>query len=849
MGFFFADNAIPLAKPPAARVAKKTRAQIEASHERGCGECPLQDTWSRISSPRMPISGNPEGDILVLGEAPGEEEDIQGEVFIGKTGKFLRRQLPHRYIDRLAFSNAVRCRPPGNRNPTGLELHCCSVHLENDARDSNFKAVLLVGGIPLSKFITEAPITQMHGVRFPVEIGEQVLWAYPVFHPSFVERMGGDNSSYFPPFASDLRRFFKEVDKWRKPTIERVTASDVVVVNNESDARGLIDQMEGTLGFDIETSQLKPYMPGGRIITASFSDGKTTAAFPVEHPASSNSWALPLILETTDRRRWVGHQSQFEFTWLVASAERLGVDWDSREGFDDSMALGRLYHARPSLLGLDILTRIVLGANVKKLTQVEARRIMDYPLEEVLPYNGLDAWGSRRILDRLGGRVNEYNYENLIRRAQSVARMELMGLQTDRARALELREKWQKIEFECRAEAENIYEVKSFVRDRQKEFNIGSNADVAAALVEYGKIELPKTKSEKSVSTDDDALRPHADTNPLARCTLNYREARKHLSTYIEPVLHVEEANIDGLLHPSYTTMRTATLRLSSGRGDDEKHEGDTNIQNWPKRRHREIRGMVVAPPGHVIMACDSGQIQARIYGMATRDENLCRSFIEKEDIHSYWLNRALYLYPDYLQRLADQTNESNEAKIRKAGRDTIKSDFTFASFFGTTAKNCAERTRIPFIIMQQLLDEFWGRYPRAYKWLKAQRASYRETGGVTTLTGQPRFGIMTGNEPIITPIQAGEAEFMLAAQCDLSERAVAERDMYLHPRINVHDDLTFIVPDQDDKIEEYMGIIAEAMTRVRFIWQIVPLTVEIKIGYRWDDLEEIAVIEGDYLH
>ena len=100
----------------------------------------------------------------------------------------------------------------------------------------------------------------------------------------------------------------------------------------------------------------------------------------------------------------------------------------------------------------------------------------------------------------------------------------------------------------------------------------------------------------------------------------------------------------------------------------------------------------------------------------------------------------------------------------------------------------------------------------------------------------------------IITPIQGGEAEIVIGAQNDLSEEAIAADDFYLHPRINVHDDLTFIVPDQDDKIEYYISKIAHQMTRIRFPWQIVPLTVEVQIGYNWCDLEVVATIEGDYI-
>jgi hypothetical protein len=306
-------------------------------------------------------------------------------------------------------------------------------------------------------------------------------------------------------------------------------------------------------------------------------------------------------------------------------------------------------------------------------------------------------------------------------------------------------------------------------------------------------------------------------------------------------VLTLGDYHVDGLLHPSYTTMHVATFRTSAT---------DTNIQNWPKRRHREFRKQVVAPPGHIILSCDEGQIQGRIYGMASKDPVLCQSFIDKEDIHSHWLGKLIDIYPEYFDRLRHKLNleTAPEAVLRKKGRDLIKTDFVFASLFGTTAENCAERTGIPFAVISDLLGDFWARFHVAKKWLNARRAEYRDTGGVRTLNGQMRFGVMTGNEPIIQPIQNGEAVIILDCQNELQKMAIERNDMYFMPRINVHDDLTFIVPDQDDLIEYYLDIITEVMTKIRYRWQIVPLIVEASVGYNWGEMEEIKVVQGDYV-
>ena len=1177
MGFFLPDSAVaelPRSEPRAPR----RQAREVSEHERGCDACPLREIWPRISTPRMPVTGNPSGDILVMGEAPGEDEDLEGQVFVGKTGKFLRRYLPYRHLDRLAFTNAARCRPPGNRTPTGLEMHCCSIHLEEDVAANRYKAVLLVGGAPLSRFVPESSITQIHGIRFPVRVGAHTMWAFPVFHPSFVERTGGDRSAQFPCFRADLERFFREVDRWGPPRIEEIGPADVVCTRDEAEARAVIDRMEGVVGVDLETSCLKPYERDARVITGAVSDGKLTVAFPAEHPEDPNSWGLSLLLEVTQRRRWVGHQSQFEFTWLTHQARRLGTNWTSAD-FDDSMALVRQHHRRTGVLGLDLSTRLILGTNIKKLSPVDPRNIMSYTLDEVLFYNGLDAWGSARILHHLGGRVNAHLYQHFIRAARAFALMELEGLETDQEQALLLKEEWTAVARAAEAEAQQVYEVRTWIRERQQEFNIGNSDHVGTALAEYGRVQLPKTPSDKSFSTDDEVLGPIAEKNPLARATLKYREATKHLSTYIDAVIRTREKYPDGRIHPAYrngmqhhclrscvaegtkilvvrdfiehpegipieqirkgdyvycfddqlqpairkvlwagkTSHRKVVrlhwssrstvnprgyldvtpehgIRLLSGeyhpaaglhkadfRSEEEKKkkwqkvrvlsarrnkdqiyftgstasiseyrfiyeqfygklaprelvhhknhlhldhhpsnlekntniehsryhsngrnnprfvdlgkfsflrtlakakgkltkapldftliqrkaqlhsvdlvqlryrydqngdyislgrlhrlgpqislsrvvkefgfnygksrrllhsrgiefidsgsgnnpygrrgkssynhvitrvewldqevdvydievedyhnfianeicvhnssEGDTNIQNWPKRKHKRIRSLIRARPGHVYLPCDSGQIQARIFAMASRDRALIQSFIDRSDIHTYWMNRAIAIYPPYLDRLREQTNnKGDDKKLMRDGRNVIKYDFVFASFFGQTARSCSEKTGIPLIKTDELLHEFWGGYPEAHKWLEARRREYRDTGGVHFLTGQQRYGVMPGNECIITAIQGGEAEFVIGAVGDLAEASVQEDDPYLLPRIVIHDDITLEVPDQDEKIEYYAKRVTDAMNKIRFDWQIVPLTTEVQIGYNWADLEEIMVVEGDYI-
>lgn len=833
MGFFIDDAQLAaIEKQARAKTVKKSNLDLNA---KGCDFCTLKEYWPVLTSPRIPITGNINGDILIVAEAPGEEEDKEGEVLVGKSGRFLRQHIPMRHLERIGFTNAARCRPPNNRTPTFQEMHCCSVFLEEDINKYNFKYILGMGAAPFMKFITEAPISNMIGIKFPVQIGQKILWYYPTFHPSFILKNGEEKALQYPAFKASVKNFFKEFDKWPKPKIYE--APEVIGVFDKQQAYALYNKLGPIIGYDIETLGLYPYQNGNTLLTAAFSDGNITFAFPVNHPECKTDWGLDLILKATREKQWVAHSSGFELSWTYFNDNNKNPNYN----MEDSMAVARVLFNRESIASLAIVSRILLGINIKKETEVNASNIMSYSLSEVLPYNGFDAWACLKCWEEGRPRIDDYNYNHFVEAERSTTIMQILGLPININTSREFKDKWSQKSEECVKHARTLYEAKAYERKYQKELSIGSPDQVGTCLVEFGKIALPRTKNEKKVSyvTDDEILSKHKD-NPLVVDILNFREARKIESTYIDPIIEAQQIYFDKQIHPCYTTMFTATARLSSN---------NPNIQNFPKKRNKEIRNQIEAPPGHILLSCDEGQLEARIYAMATKDPVFCQSIIDKEDIHTYWLNKSLEIYPDYMNRLREKLDDTDEKKILRHGRDIIKGDFVFASLFGTTAGNCAERTGIPFILIKDLLDVFWQRYAIAYKWLKNQKKLYDDTSEIKTLTNRIRFGILGGMEPINTPIQASAADLVIDAQNELSKLSFEMKDPYLHPRINVHDDLTFIIPDKDEAIEYYLTkYIAPAMTRVRFPWQIVPLAVEAKIGKCWADMEEIAVITGDYV-
>lgn len=851
-------------------LSKRLRRTIEpvADTVPGCDGCSLRSTWGSITTPKMAVSGNTRNpDILVIGEGPGAEEDAQGKAMVGPSGQLLREHLPKHIIDRCAFVNVVRCRPPSNRTPTPSEAHSCSIYLNADIERLPIKYILGVGAVPLKQFASALQILEIHGLKFPVQVGNKQLWYFPVIHPSYILHTMRENdwaSPALPVFKADLARFCKEVDRWPKPRVHTITKQDVYIPKSAQEAWDIAQAMQEPLGFDLEsanykfdtkdvrTANFKPYIYGSTWLTSAFSDGKTTIAFPCNHPHAPNDWGVQLSIDICRSKRWVAHNAAMELLWLLYHG---GADHEYT--YEDSMAVVRLYFERNRGLALEEVTTILLGINIKAVTGVDAKYIKDHPLEDVLPYNGHDAWGCALAYREAIERVHPQNYERIVQSITATTIMELSGLPTDQEKAYQLDAKWAQriVEIEQRIKA--TYEVRQYEADRGVEFNPGSAGQVGVALTAYGRLVLPHTAdfgkpgNRPQYVTDDDTLSQYVDTSPLAKEVLEWRTANKNKTTYILPILEVPRIYVDGLAHPSYTTMIVGTYRLSSR---------DFNIQNWPVRNaeDRELREMIAAEVErsrheHLLVKFDFGQLEARILAMASRCPNLCRALIERFDIHQHWLDKILQqYYADYWYRLVEIANEvSGDAKkIMKTGRDLIKSDFVFSSLYGSNADTCSIRTQIPLDITREILGEFWGPtyYAVVKKWHKARRVEYDNTGGVALLTGMRRHGILKkGNECINTPIQGTGALIVLDALNEISTTARKTRNPYLHPRIDIHDDLTFILRN-DDNLPEYIDYIKDVMLKVRYPWQIVPMTVEVKIGEEWSHLEDVATFQGDYV-
>jgi DNA polymerase len=148
-----------------------------------CTRCPLAAGRTQV----VFGAGNPDADLLFVGEAPGFHEDQQGIPFVGQAGKLLDKLLAGIGLQRsdVHIANVLKCRPPGNRDPQPEEIAACESHLWRQLELIQPKLVATLGNFA-TKLLSGRPlgITRVHGQPQDVTLGGNRVVLFPLYHPA-----------------------------------------------------------------------------------------------------------------------------------------------------------------------------------------------------------------------------------------------------------------------------------------------------------------------------------------------------------------------------------------------------------------------------------------------------------------------------------------------------------------------------------------------------------------------------------------------------------------------------------------------------------------------------------------
>lgn len=604
------------------------------------------------------------------------------------------------------------------------------------------------------------------------------------------------------------------LDELRKD-IERLRTATTVAFDTETDSTD--EHRAQLIGISFSSAAGSAvYVPIAAV--AHRTDDKNGPLFETEEPVDTQG--LPIdnvieivrpLLEDTNVGK-VGQNAKFDALVLA----RHGIDVEPI-AFDTMLAAYVLDSTQK--LGMDALSRAYLGYDPIPITDLIGERgrnqktLLDVPLEEVSKYACEDADITWRLYEELSTRLES---EELIDVATSMEfplvnvlrRMESTGIRIDPEALGEISDEL----------AESIERLEREIHELAgRAFTINSPKQLGEVL--FDELGLPpKKKTKTGYSTDAFVLEELSTLHPLPEKILEYRQASKLKSTYVDalPALMLERT---GRVHTSYNQAVTSTGRLSSN---------NPNLQNIPIRSEigRSIRKAFVAGiDDGLLVAADYSQIELRIMAHICGDPAMIEAFSTGFDIHTATAMRVFSV---------------EESEVTGNMRRRAK-EVNFGIMYGIGPFGLARRLKIDQSEGKELIETYFEQYPGVRSYINNVMQSLRETGTVATLAGRrrhygnpdslrnPQKG-MVERAAINMPIQGTAADIIKLAMIDI-DREIGKEFPGAAMLLQVHDELVFEVDRA--RSEEFGTWVTERMQSAFSLGE-VALIVETGIGENW---------------
>lgn len=442
------------------------------------------------------------------------------------------------------------------------------------------------------------------------------------------------------------------------------------------------------------------------------------------------------------------------------------------------------------------------------MRSVDPRKLMDYACEDAdLTFQ------LKQFLDPLLGqnKVDQLFHELEMPLVPVLTDMEYTGVRID-TRALN--------DYAGELRGQIIALEEEIIALAGEEFNISSPKQLGDILFEKLKID-PNAKKTKTgqYSTNEEVLVQLRDRHPMVEKILDYRGLKKLLNTYVEILPTLINART-GKIHTSYNQAVTATGRLSSN---------NPNLQNIPIRDEngREIRrAFIPSDENHLFLSADYSQIELRIMAALSEDPQMIEAFAHHQDIHALTAAK-IYKIP------VEEVTSDMRRKAKTAN---------FGIIYGISAFGLSQRLNIPRSEAKELIDGYFGSFPRVKEYMDLSIEMARKEGFVQTIMGRRRYltDINSNNQvvrgmaernAINTPIQGSAADIIKAAMINI-HREFRKHGLHSRMVLQVHDELNFdVLKPELDLVEQIVRKEMETAVSLK-----VPLTVEIKAAGNWLD-------------
>lgn len=337
---------------------------------------------------------------MILGEAPGADEDASGRQFTGKTGQLLRGALAEIGInaDRdCVFTNSLICRPPDNATPNSKQVEWCRPNLMQALADYDVDVIIPLGSVAVESLIGWAWKSGTGGINrwagFQIPCRSPNVWICPTYHPSYISREE-KNAALRLWWGRHLRAAFELSGKPHTPPIPDLAAG-VEIIRDPETAADIVRQMQtkgGPIAFDFETDRLKPDRDGAKLVTCAICyRGRRTIAYELRGAAVG---ATRDILRGDNIK--LGANVKFEKRWAMAKLGLVVKNWRW-----DCMQAAHILDHRPGVTSVKFQSFVRFGVDsyndhieefLSKSGPDGGNQILrEIEIDDLLRYNGLDA--------------------------------------------------------------------------------------------------------------------------------------------------------------------------------------------------------------------------------------------------------------------------------------------------------------------------------------------------------------------------------------------------------------------------------------------------------------------------
>jgi len=760
----------------------------------------------------------PEGDletakIMFVGEAPGGKEEDFGRPFIGPSGEYLKSVIKACELkeEDIYYTNACKCRPPGNFTPSDKERGLCKKYLMEEIKRFKGELIVLLGGTALKSVLGRGTITNYRGYGF--QLNDHHIFC--MYHPSYILRNKGTEIE--DAFLEDMLKVYSFVHN----SCMFMKGEHYEVVNTQDDLELMVSELDSLaqtpLSFDIETTGFDSSKD--IVVSMSFATPNRCWVIPMEHEKSpwkgKTQWVVDQcgVLFKNKKFKHTGQNAKFDIKFM-------------KEIYN--MQIENLWF--DTMIAHYILTGKFVPHGLKSMAWrytncggygLDRDDILQHDYEDILRYNAQDADITIRLMKVFWNEMSEEQRhlmtEIIAPVEQVIAEMELNGVKLDMDKLTKITDEYIEKVTKLEEKMHGYDIIQQIEKASDKIINFQSPRQLGRVL-ELMNIDTGKeTAKTKAMSTDEEALKGVANKHDFIKDLLQLRKDSKVLGTYLKPYI---ENNKDGVIYSDYSFIRTSTGRLASG------------FQQVPF----DTRSVFVSKNGW-FLEVDYSQLELRVLAMLANDQPLIDAFQNDVDVHE--ITR--------FDMYGDNSNESDTVKkTQRRDAKTVNFGIVYLESAMGLSKDLGKSIRA----CQKYIDAFYNAHSDIVKYQLLVKEHVKKYGYIDTPFGRTRYFNLEmarksnqawsamEREACNMPIQGTASDLVLTGIYRVWEE-MKKRKFKSVICAEIHD--SGLYDCYEEELEEICIICKDKMENISFDWmRDVPLKIDMAVGTHWGKLDEI---------